>query len=114
MEGVDSSILDPRDTYEDPKGWKERARDLGERFILNFKKYERDERCKRLSSAGPVLGMRKAVKQLIAGVILLVAAVIFLGIGGYTGSAPLMVLSVLLGLPAIGFTAVGHKGITSV
>ncbi len=114
LSGVDSTILNPRETYEDPEVWDEKARDLAERFILNFKKYERDERCKKLADAGPALGMRKAVKQLLIGVVLLVAAFIFLMIGGYIGSAPLIVLSILLGFPAIGFTAVGHKGITSV
>lgn len=40
LPGVDSKILDPRDTYADPKTWEEKAKDLSERFIKNFKKFE--------------------------------------------------------------------------
>ncbi len=55
LEGVDPSILDPRDTYIDAKLWEDKAEDLAERFMENFKKYESDERCKKLVSAGPHL-----------------------------------------------------------
>ncbi|MBR0030026.1 MAG: phosphoenolpyruvate carboxykinase (ATP), partial [Bacteroidales bacterium] len=36
LEGVDTGILDPRDTYADPSVWDEKAKDLAERFIKNF------------------------------------------------------------------------------
>ena len=55
LEGVDSGILDPRDTYADPKEWEEKARDLAERFQKNFKKYEYNEDGKALVPAGPQL-----------------------------------------------------------
>ena len=53
LEGVDTGILDPRDTYADPKVWDEKARDLAGRFIKNFKKYETNEAGKALVAAGP-------------------------------------------------------------
>ena len=40
LPGVDSKILDPRDTYADPSQWDAKAKDLAERFIKNFKKFE--------------------------------------------------------------------------
>ena len=55
LPGVDPSILDPRDTYEDPAVWDEKAKDLAGRFINNFKKYEYNEAGKALVSAGPAL-----------------------------------------------------------
>ena len=53
LKGVDPKILDPRDTYSDPKQWEEKARDLAGRFIKNFKKYEYNEAGKALVAAGP-------------------------------------------------------------
>ena len=55
LKGVDTGILDPRDTYADPKVWDEKARDLASRFIKNFVKYEGNEAGKALVSAGPQL-----------------------------------------------------------
>ena len=55
LEGVDTNILDPRDTYEDPKAWDDKARDLAGRFIRNFHKYENNETGKALVKAGPKL-----------------------------------------------------------
>ncbi|MDD5922288.1 MAG: phosphoenolpyruvate carboxykinase (ATP) [Eubacteriales bacterium] len=55
LPGVDSGILDPRDTYADPKEWEEKAKDLAGRFIKNFRKYEGNEAGKALVSAGPTL-----------------------------------------------------------
>ncbi|MCR4656895.1 MAG: phosphoenolpyruvate carboxykinase (ATP) [Lachnospiraceae bacterium] len=55
LPGVDSGILDPRDTYADPSEWEEKAKDLAGRFIKNFKKYEGNEHGKALVSAGPQL-----------------------------------------------------------
>ena len=43
LEGVDTGILDPRDTYSDPSVWDEKAKDLAGRFIKNFHKYEDNE-----------------------------------------------------------------------
>ena len=55
LNGVDTGILDPRDTYADASQWEEKAKDLASRFIKNFKKYEGNEHGKALVSAGPQL-----------------------------------------------------------
>ncbi len=55
LAGVDSHILDPRDTYADPAQWEEKAKDLAARFIKNFKKFEGNEAGKALVAAGPQL-----------------------------------------------------------
>ena len=53
LTGVDTGILDPRDTYADAYEWEAKAKDLAERFIKNFAKYEGNEAGKALVSAGP-------------------------------------------------------------
>ncbi|MBR6276999.1 MAG: phosphoenolpyruvate carboxykinase (ATP), partial [Prevotella sp.] len=55
LEGVDTNILDPRDTYADAAEWNKKAEDLAGRFIKNFKKYEGNEAGKALVAAGPKL-----------------------------------------------------------
>jgi phosphoenolpyruvate carboxykinase (ATP) len=55
LTGVDTGILDPRDTYADASEWEAKAKDLAERFIKNFAKYEGNEAGKALVSAGPQL-----------------------------------------------------------
>ena len=55
LEGVDTHILDPRDTYADASQWEEKAKDLAARFIKNFKKYESNRAGKALVKAGPQL-----------------------------------------------------------
>ena len=55
LTGVDTGILDPRDTYADASEWEEKAKDLAVRFIRNFAKYEGNEAGKALVSAGPRL-----------------------------------------------------------
>ena len=55
LEGVDTGILDPRDTYAEASQWEEKAKDLAARFIKNFKKYESNEAGKALVAAGPQL-----------------------------------------------------------
>ena len=55
LEGVDTNILDPRDTYANPQDWEDKAKDLASRFIKNFKKYETNEEGKALVEAGPKL-----------------------------------------------------------
>ncbi len=55
LEGVDSKVLDPRDTYADPAEWEKKAKDLAGRFINNFHKYEGNEAGKALVAAGPKL-----------------------------------------------------------
>ena len=55
LPGVDPKILDPRDTYANPEEWAVKAKDLAERFIKNFKKYENNAAGKALVAAGPQL-----------------------------------------------------------
>ena len=53
LPGVDSGILDPRDTYADVADWEAKAQDLAGRFVKNFAKYEGNEAGKALVAAGP-------------------------------------------------------------
>ena len=55
LKGVDTKILDPRDTYADVAEWNEKAADLAGRFIKNFEKYTDNEEGKALVAAGPQL-----------------------------------------------------------
>ena len=55
LPGVDTHILDPRDTYANASEWDEKAKDLAGRFIKNFTKYENNEAGKALVAAGPKL-----------------------------------------------------------
>ena len=55
LEGVDSGILDPRDTYAKAEEWEVKAKDLAARFIKNFHKYESNRAGKALVKAGPQL-----------------------------------------------------------
>ena len=55
LNGVDTAILDPRDTYKNPEDWEVKAKDLASRFIKNFQKYTGDEAGKALVAAGPQL-----------------------------------------------------------
>ena len=55
LPGVNTGILDPRDTYANASEWEEKAKDLAGRFIKNFKKYETNDAGKALVAAGPQL-----------------------------------------------------------
>ena len=55
LPGVDTKILDPRDTYKEASEWENKATDLAGRFIKNFKKFEGNELGKSLVKAGPKL-----------------------------------------------------------
>ena len=55
LPGVDSGILDPRDTYADVTEWETKAKDLAGRFIKNFAKYTGNDAGKALVEAGPKL-----------------------------------------------------------
>ncbi len=55
LPGVDSGILDPRDTYAEAAQWEEKAKDLAGRFIKNFSKFTGNEAGKALVAAGPQL-----------------------------------------------------------
>ena len=55
LPGVDTGILDPRDTYADASEWEAKAKDLAERFTKNFVKYTGNDAGKALVAAGPQL-----------------------------------------------------------
>ncbi len=55
LPGVDTGILDPRDTYADAAEWDAKAKDLAGRFIKNFVKYTGNDAGKALVAAGPQL-----------------------------------------------------------
>ncbi|EDP58847.1 phosphoenolpyruvate carboxykinase (ATP) [Vibrio sp. AND4] len=55
LPGVETNILDPRDTYVDPLQWESKAKDLAKRFINNFDKYTDHTEGKSLVAAGPQL-----------------------------------------------------------
>lgn len=53
LPGVDTNILDPRNTYADKAQWDEKAKDLAERFVNNFDKYTDTPAGAALVKAGP-------------------------------------------------------------
>ena len=53
LPGVDSKVLDPRDTYADASEWETKAVDLASRFAKNFVKYTGNDAGKALVAAGP-------------------------------------------------------------
>lgn len=55
LNGVQTEILDPRDTYTNVEGWKSKAKDLASRFIKNFEKFTDTPEGKALVAAGPSL-----------------------------------------------------------
>ncbi|HHW7506783.1 TPA: phosphoenolpyruvate carboxykinase (ATP) [Mannheimia haemolytica] len=55
LPGVETHILDPRNTYEDKAQWQAKAEDLAGRFVKNFEKYATNEEGKALIAAGPKL-----------------------------------------------------------
>ncbi len=55
LPGVDTNILDPRNTYAEEGVWEAKAQDLAARFIKNFVKYTGNDAGKALVAAGPQL-----------------------------------------------------------
>lgn len=55
LPGVQSSILDPRDTYPSAAQWNEKAEHLASLFINNFERYTDKPEGKALVAAGPTL-----------------------------------------------------------
>ena len=49
---LQTNVID-RDTYADASEWETKAKDLADRFIKNFAKYEGNDAGKALVSAGP-------------------------------------------------------------
>ncbi len=57
VDGVDSYILDPRNTYQDPNDWDQKARHLATLFIENFQKYTDLPETRALIDHGPQLSV---------------------------------------------------------
>ena len=55
LNNVNSSILDPRDTYSEATIWENKASDLASKFIANFEQYTDNTEGKSLVKAGPQL-----------------------------------------------------------
>jgi len=55
LEGVNSEILDPRNTYPDASEWNSKATDLAQLFVTNFVQYTDNEEGNNLVKAGPQL-----------------------------------------------------------
>ncbi|EUD08923.1 phosphoenolpyruvate carboxykinase (ATP) [Providencia alcalifaciens] len=55
LPGVDTNILDPRNTYADKSQWDEKSKDLADRFVKNFDKYTDTPVGAALVKAGPKL-----------------------------------------------------------
>ena len=53
VEGVDSRILNPRNTWKYPDAWDKQAQTLAEQFINNFENFTDSDEGKRLVAAGP-------------------------------------------------------------
>ena len=53
LAGLDSRVLDPRSSYDDPAEWEKRAHHLGGLFVDNFKKFTDNDAGKVLVAAGP-------------------------------------------------------------
>ena len=55
INGVDSKMLNPRNSWSNPQDWENAARGLAEKFIKNFENFTDNEWGQRLVSAGPQL-----------------------------------------------------------
>jgi len=55
LHDVNSSILDPRDTYDKVSDWNTKANDLASLFIKNFEQYTDNDKGESLVKAGPQL-----------------------------------------------------------
>ena len=52
---VSEGILDPRQTYASAAEWEAKARELGAKYVENFKQYCDNDEAKKLVAAGPQL-----------------------------------------------------------
>ena len=55
VNGVDSRMLNPRNSWSNPQDWENAARSLAEKFVKNFENFTDNEWGQRLVSAGPLL-----------------------------------------------------------
>ncbi|QQD18909.1 phosphoenolpyruvate carboxykinase (ATP) [Spongiibacter nanhainus] len=54
LAGIDSELLDPRQSYSQPEQWQEKAASLAQKFIANFAQFTDTPEGADLVSAGPV------------------------------------------------------------
>ena len=55
VEGVNSKVLNPRNSWENPEDWDKAAKELAQKFINNFRSFTDSEEGRRLITAGPVI-----------------------------------------------------------
>jgi len=55
VNGVDSKMLNPRNSWSNPQDWENAARSLAEKFVKNFENFTDNEWGQRLVNAGPQL-----------------------------------------------------------
>jgi phosphoenolpyruvate carboxykinase (ATP) len=55
VNGVDSKMLNPRNSWSNPQDWENAARSLAEKFVKNFENFTDNEWGQRLVAAGPKL-----------------------------------------------------------
>ena len=55
LSGVETHLLDPRNTYDNVEEWQEKADDLARLFIKNFAQYTDTQSGLELVSAGPTV-----------------------------------------------------------
>ena len=55
LNNVTNEILDPRNTYSDPKEWEDKAKSLAAKYIKNFEKYCDCDDARALIAGGPKL-----------------------------------------------------------
>jgi phosphoenolpyruvate carboxykinase (ATP) len=55
IQGVNSSILNPRNSWSNPAEWDVAARELAKKFIANFENFTDTEAGLKLVAAGPQL-----------------------------------------------------------
>lgn len=55
LNGVDSKLLNPRNSWPNPADWDIAARELAKKFIKNFENFTDNEAGRKLVSAGPII-----------------------------------------------------------
>lgn len=55
VKGVSPKLLNPRNMWKSPSEWNNSAKELAEKFILNFKNFTDNPEVKELENAGPII-----------------------------------------------------------
>ncbi len=55
LAGVDSKMLNPRNSWSSPEAWEAAASSLAQKFIKNFENFADNDAGRKLIAAGPVL-----------------------------------------------------------